>query len=207
MLTLSIFSPDRSPISSPGPFSTFLLPFSFLALDCCSHPPELTLSRLSTYPRHGISRTFHHAPYILHTLASATEGKNKHLKMEVGDCFTIEPSVEQVSESAGMGEMWADGWTVVTKVSLADVCPSRPDASSGNVMWYPTLPQPFLAGPPVWVEECPIRAPAPHHTGWSLCSHSLDIPRHTHIYKYTYTAVGPIYSTLPSRSTSGVFRV
>jgi hypothetical protein len=42
--------------------------------------------------------------------------------MSAGDCFTIEPSLETfwVAENGdvGGGEMWDDGWTVVTKVRL-----------------------------------------------------------------------------------------
>ncbi|KAL7416733.1 peptidase M24, structural domain-containing protein [Mrakia frigida] len=70
---------------------------------------------------HGISTVFHHPPWILHCLQpSSTNAASIGLPdgrevMEAGDCFTIEPSVEQVSETAGMGEMWEDKWTVVTK--------------------------------------------------------------------------------------------
>lgn len=40
--------------------------------------------------------------------------------MRLGDCFTIEPSIEQLhiaeNGDVGGGDLWADGWTVVTKV-------------------------------------------------------------------------------------------
>ena len=40
--------------------------------------------------------------------------------MQPGDCFTIEPSVEQLhvgpDGEVGGGDIWKDGWTVVTKV-------------------------------------------------------------------------------------------
>lgn len=35
--------------------------------------------------------------------------------MEPGDCFTIEPSLVQGSDSRG--DMWDDGWTLATDVS------------------------------------------------------------------------------------------
>ena len=88
------------------------------------NPYSLLLSRsILSCRSHGISSIFHHPPWILHTLqppssnASSIGLPNSRDVMEVGDCFTIEPSVEQVSETAGMGEMWEDKWTVVTKVS------------------------------------------------------------------------------------------
>jgi methionine aminopeptidase len=86
---------------------------------------ELRLMQVSPlFSGHGISRLFHHPPWILHTLEGALEARDREkakgakgrTTMEVGDCFTIEPSVEQVSLEAGQGEMWKDGWTVVTKV-------------------------------------------------------------------------------------------
>jgi hypothetical protein len=40
--------------------------------------------------------------------------------MQPGDCFTIEPSIEQLhvgpDGEVGGGDIWKDGWTVVTKV-------------------------------------------------------------------------------------------
>lgn len=69
-------------------------------------------------PSHGISTVFHHEPQISHTSDSAPEGV-----MTPGDCFTIEPSVEQLhigpDGEVGGGDIWKDGWTVVTKVGIA----------------------------------------------------------------------------------------
>lgn len=64
--------------------------------------------------RHGISTLFHHPPWVLHNRNSEQD------VMAPGDCFTIEPSLEQFfageDGEIGGGEMWDDGWTVVTKV-------------------------------------------------------------------------------------------
>jgi methionyl aminopeptidase len=58
--------------------------------------------------------------------------------MQLGDCFTIEPSIEQLhiaeNGDVGGGDLWADGWTVVTKVrspSHQGLCTSSgPDADA-----------------------------------------------------------------------------
>jgi methionyl aminopeptidase len=59
------------------------------------------------YCGHGIGRSFHEDPQILHYA-----GKEPGLELQPGHCFTIEPMV-----NAGKREvkLLPDGWTVVTK--------------------------------------------------------------------------------------------
>lgn len=87
----------------------------FVFSTCSFAPYTLTYYPSTARNRHGISTVFHHTPQISHTSDSGPEGF-----MQLGDCFTIEPSIEQlhVAENGdvGGGDLWADGWTVVTKV-------------------------------------------------------------------------------------------
>ena len=56
---------------------------------------------------HGIGRSFHEAPYVLHY-----GRKGEGLVLEEGMCFTIEPMINQGSAAV---RVLADGWTAVTK--------------------------------------------------------------------------------------------
>lgn len=62
--------------------------------------------------------------------------------MEIGDCFTIEPSLVHGSNSRGF--IWDDGWTMSTEVSRFGVS----DTQSSLV---------------VWSEERSVRAPGVDH--------------------------------------------
>ncbi|KAI9639743.1 peptidase M24, structural domain-containing protein [Dioszegia hungarica] len=61
----------------------------------------------SQFGGHGIGRNFHQSPAICHNANSDRD------TMRVGDCFTIEPSLVQGSNSRGF--QWDDGWTMATE--------------------------------------------------------------------------------------------
>jgi methionyl aminopeptidase len=79
---------------------------------------------------HGIGRNFHQSPDICHYGSSPflllptfpvwidahPPANSDRDTMRVGDCFTIEPSLVQGSNSRGF--QWDDGWTMATEVSL-----------------------------------------------------------------------------------------
>jgi hypothetical protein len=108
--------------------SSFGPSYRFLCLTTTSPPSHrkvadrYNLVVCDLFTGHQIGTLFHFPPFIDHIFSPDPPASTTF--MELGQSFTIEPSLESmfVGEGGeiGGGMMWGDGWTVVTAVS----CPS-----------------------------------------------------------------------------------
>ncbi|KAL1508158.1 hypothetical protein AB1Y20_007745 [Prymnesium parvum] len=81
-------------------------PFNGIGSIIEDYVTPLGYSSVATFCGHGIGKTFHCTPNILHTK------NNEPGKMQVGHVFTIEP---MICEGTHRHVEWADGWTATTK--------------------------------------------------------------------------------------------
>ncbi len=81
-------------------------PFNVIGAAIQGHAEAEGFSVVRDFVGHGIGRTFHGPPHVLHYFDPTFT-----LLMEEGMTFTIEPMISQGDWRA---RMWADGWTAVT---------------------------------------------------------------------------------------------